>query len=401
MALKDLFVTPIVILVLVGIGYAIRPLVSSPATRIYFFPAFLAKVIGAIALGAIYQFYYGGGDTLNYYFHGTTPIWEAFLDRPYKAIQLIFANGIHQHDTLAYSSRIWFFSDLPSYFVIRVGALFSLITGNTYSAMAVLFAAFSFSGAWAMYQALLKFYPQLHRPLALAIFFIPSVVFWGSGMMKDTLTLGALGWLTWAMVSIFFERRRIILSVLIILLGSYLLYSIKIYIILCFAPAAMLWVGIEQYTKIRQPVLRALLLPIFIGVIAGVSYIAIQRIGQDNARYSIDSLSRAAEVTARWINYVSEVEGGAGYTLGDFDYSPAGIARKFFPAIFVTLFQPFLWQASNPVMLISALESFLLFALTLYILFRARGGHFRKLLSNNSLFLFSFIFSMAFAAAVG
>ena len=40
-------------------------------------PAFTLKIIGAILLGIIYQFYYKGGDTLNYW-HQTTVINSAF-----------------------------------------------------------------------------------------------------------------------------------------------------------------------------------------------------------------------------------------------------------------------------------------------------------------------------------
>ncbi|HAA14526.1 MAG TPA: hypothetical protein DCE41_23715 [Cytophagales bacterium] len=401
MEVKDLFITPIYIVIVLGLAFTIRPLVTTQQTQKYFFPALLLKIFGAIVLGLIYQFYYQGGDTFTYYTHGTQHIWEAFLDRPSKALKLIFLKAQLDADTVEFSRQIWTYYDPASYFVVRVGGIFSLVSFNTYSTMAILFSVFSFSGGWAMYRALLKFYPQLHLPFAVAIFFIPSVVFWGSGLLKDTLTLGALGWLVWAIVGLFFVKRRFVIHGIIALSALYIIYSIKIYIVLCFIPAAILWVGYDWYSGISRMEIKILVAPLVLAILAGFSYLLVTEIGQGDERYSIDNLGRAAEVTARWINFVSEKEGGAGYTLGDFDYSPVGIARKTLPAIFVTLYQPFLWQASNPVMLISALESFALLMLTLWILVQGGWKVLRPALLHNSLFLFAFLFSLSFAAAVG
>src|SRR5690606_30473179 len=106
---------------------------------------------------------------------------------------------------------IWYYRDPNSYFVVRLAALFDLFTFHTYSATALLFSVFSFSGAWALYQGLCRKYPFANRQLAVAVLFVPSVVFWGSGILKDTITLGALGWLTWALLHLIeFSRKNLL-----------------------------------------------------------------------------------------------------------------------------------------------------------------------------------------------
>ena len=142
-------------------------------------PGLTLKIIGAISLGLIYQFYYKGGDTLNYFDRGSKYIWEAFRDSPLKGLQLMFANGEYNPETFQYASEIIYYNDLPSYFVVRVAIFFDLLTFHTYSATAVLFAVFSFSGLWAMYTVFYRMLPKMHLQLAIAIFFIPSVFFWG------------------------------------------------------------------------------------------------------------------------------------------------------------------------------------------------------------------------------
>ena len=167
-------------------------------------------MIGALALGMIYQFYYGGGDTFNYFTHGSEHIWEAFLEKPELGLKLLMSSGgAHDLETFEYSSRIWYYKDEHSYIIVRIVAFFDLFTFHTYSATALFFSAFSFSGLWAMFQAIAKKYPTRIKWMAYIILFVPSVIFWGSGILKDTITLGALGWLTYAVINIISFKRII------------------------------------------------------------------------------------------------------------------------------------------------------------------------------------------------
>src|SRR5260221_13143816 len=87
-----------------------RPIVTDEITRRYFFPAITLKIIGAIALGLIYQFYYHGGDTYNYHSIGSRVVWGAFWDSPLVGIKLLI-NGSDISGAYPYYSRIPFFTD--------------------------------------------------------------------------------------------------------------------------------------------------------------------------------------------------------------------------------------------------------------------------------------------------
>ena len=115
----------------------------------------------------------------------------------------------------------------------------------------------------------------------------------------------------------------------------------------------------------------------------------------------IEDISRTAEATARWLTYVSTREGGSGYSLGDFDYSTSGILRKTPAAIWVTLFRPYIWEAKNPVMLLSALESTIFLLVTLFVLFRVLARGRWRPLPGHPVIIFCFAFAISFAFAVG
>ena len=75
--------------------------------------------------------------------------------------------------------------------------------------------------------------------------------------------------------------------------------------------------------------------------------------------YSLDSMQKTAEGFKSWHTYLGDTTGGSSYSLGYFDYSAFGIARKAPLALVITLFGPFVWQIKNIVMLMSGVESFL------------------------------------------
>src|SRR5690606_9097304 len=167
---RDLIVTPILLIIIYALAWLIRDRVTDEVTRRYYFPALTVRIIGALAVGFIYQFYYGGGDTIAYHTHGSRHIWEAFADNPLYGFELLFSNGQHQPETFSYSSRIWYFRDQQSFFLIRVAAVFDLITFSSYSGTAALFAVVSFFGAWLLFCMFYDIYLAVHTWIAVSCF---------------------------------------------------------------------------------------------------------------------------------------------------------------------------------------------------------------------------------------
>ena len=400
MEYKDFLITPVYLGLFYILAYMIRPFVTNGLTRRFFIPALTVKFAGAIIVGLIYQFYYGGGDTFSFTTHGSSHIWEAFLDSPGKAFRMLTLNaGERDPETFEYTSRIPFYKDRSSYFIIRVAGLFSFFSFHTYSTIALFFALLSFTGSWAFYNVFCNLYNHLSKPLAYGILFVPSVFFWGSGILKDTLTLAALGWFTYAIYRLFIINKRSLSSLVLIAISSYVLINVKIYIFLCFAPAAILWVFIYKSSQIRSQFIKIITLPFFLVIGAGIGYYAIDSASGLDNRYQLDHLAERAMITAHDIRYMTGRNAGSGYSLGELDGSFTNMLLLAPAAINVSLFRPYLWEVRNPLMLISALESFAILILTLWIIFR-KGRTLIPQLKNPNI-LFCLIFSLTFAFAVG
>jgi hypothetical protein len=397
--LRDFIVTPILVILVYWLAYVIRPHVTDGINRKYFFPALTFKIIGAIALGFLYQFYYDGGDTFNFHTIGSRLIWEAFWESPGKGFDLLLSKGEYLAGTYGYASKIYFYQDQSSFFVIRIATLFDLLTYSTYSGTAVLFALFSFVGSWAFFSAMYRQAPQLHLHTALAILFIPSVLFWGSGLLKDTVTFSCLGLMTYSINNIFISRHQKIGSIFLLIISAWIIFSVKKYILLCFLPAALLWIYADRLAKIRSLILKVLIIPVIAILLVCTGYFSIVLIGMDDPRYALDKIAMTAQITAYDIGFYSGKDAGSGYSLGELDGTFTNMINKAPQAINVSLFRPYLWEIRNPLMFFSAIESFFFLGLTLYAIAKSRSNIFKAM--ANPVVIFCFVFSLTFAFAVG
>ena len=396
MGVQDLIVTPIYFFILLMVAYLIRPLVTNPLTKKYFLPALLVKFGGAIAIGLIYQFYYSWGDTYTY-FREARIIWGIFLESPENGLRLIFQSKYELNDLFHYTNRLWTFNSSNNYSLIRILSFVNLFTFNTYSATALLFACFSFSGSWAFYSSISRVYPNSNKKLAFAVLFIPSVVIWGSGIFKDTITFSALLWLAWSTFNIIENKRRH-LSYYLIGIGSILLIgSIKVYILICFIPMAVIWFFAKKATLIKNQVLKIVSVPFLLVIATLFAFLGAQQAASIDKKYALENLATTAQVTAYDIAYYSGA-GGSTYTLGALDGSWISMLRLAPKAISVSLFRPFLWEVSNILMLLSAIESLVFTLFTLRLVFGVRG---RIRSIGQPFLLFCLSFSIIFAFAVG
>jgi hypothetical protein len=396
--IKDLVVTPVFLFLVYVAAYIIRPHVTDEVTRRYFIPALTVRIVSAICLGLLYQFYYDGGDTFNFHTYGSRKVWEAFISDPDKGFRL-FTRSADQSGLYRISSAIPFYYDDSSFFIVRIAAAIDLFTFSTYSATATVFAIINFVGMWLFFQTFYRLYPDLHKHIAVAAFFIPSVVFWGSGLLKDSITLASLGAATYTLYQLALIKK-IRVQYLVVFVGSLLvLYNIKIYILLTFLPASVLWIFMDNFRRMGSLMLRLVLFPLVFSAALLVGFYAMIKAAEDNPKYSLGAIAKTAQVTAYDIRYWTGKSAGSGYSLGELDGSWQSMIRLAPQAINVSLFRPYLWEVKNPLMVLSAIESFALLLLTLFLIGKARLKFF--VLLTNPTILFCVMFSLAFAFAVG
>ena len=94
----------------------------------YYLPALNVRLLGNFLAALIYQYYYHGGDTFEY-FWGISRIWEAFIYRPSLALELIFEPAAsHSWEAISFRHPYLRYPDTGA--VLRIGGFFSLLTAE-------------------------------------------------------------------------------------------------------------------------------------------------------------------------------------------------------------------------------------------------------------------------------
>lgn len=402
LTIQDLLLTPIYLSVILFITLAIRGSIKDRGIRVYFMWGIWLKIFGAIALGIIYNTYYGGDTNLFYRDGGI--IWQTLLKSPSMGIRLMFFTeaGDNSPELFQYVNRIYYYIDSHSFAVLRISAFFDIFTFHTYTINAIFFAIISFTGIWSMFKVWYHLFPRLVRPLGVAMFYIPSVIFWGSGLLKDTITIGALGWMFYGVYFGVILRRKLFQNILLILLGAWVSNAIKQYVLLIFLPSALLWLFLQYRNRIKSRPLKIIMLPVLLSVAVPAGFFAVTQITGEQSQYNLDRVAQNNKINADWLEYVSEQQGGSGYSLGQLDGTIGNMLAKFPQAVWLALFRPYLWEARNPFMLLSAIESFFFLLLTFKVLFAASPGRIFGQFLNHPILVFSLAFTvvLAFASAV-
>ena len=369
--------------------------------RPYFLNGLMLKIVGAIFIGLVYQYYYGGGDT-RMYFAQAKVVNGAFFDSPWKWLNLILhIPAGYEGDYFPYTTQMPWYETLNNFMVVIIAAIFGIFTFTTYLPTAVIFAAVSFTGMWALFRTFAKQYPHLVPHLALAALFIPSTYIWGSGIFKDTICMFGLGWMTNGIFTLLIQRKLRPWGIALTILGVWLIIIIKIYILMAFLPAIGLWVVFTYSHKIKSSILRTslkvALIPVTLAGFLALSNIFATELGG----YSLENIENTANMTQEYINKTSEEFGGASYSIGEISFTPLGIAKVFPAAVNATLFRPYLWETGRPLQLLSSLETFLFLFVTLKILFKVGLVKSWKAIQEDPNIQFCLIFTMIFGFAVG
>src|SRR6266487_37707 len=358
--------------------------------RKYYIPALSIKIFGAIFIGLVYGYYYKSGDTF-YYFNQAQVLNSSFNESFAKWINLLFhipkgSDGNYYN----YISQIEWYRDPASYTVVAITAFLSIFTLNTYLPTAILFAFISFSGIWALFRTFASLYPQLTRPVAIAVLFIPSVVVWGSGIFKDTICLFGLGWLTYSTFRFLVQKDFSFRNIILAMLSFILIANIKLYILLGFTPALLMWIFFNYSQGIKNKSQKILVNFIFLGFVGSGFLFFMQRFANELGKYSLEKVAQTSSVTREWIYYSSGDE-GSGYDLGVFDPTIAGMISKFPLAVNVTLFRPYIWETKKIIVALSSLEAVLFLIITLKVLFMIGPVKIWKAISTDSTIQFCLI----------
>jgi len=398
----DFVLSPLYILIIFFVGKNIKQkrIKLNPEYE-FFTSGLLLKMIGAVIFCMIYTLYYEGGDTTAYHQAAVSLKKLSFY---HTDIYFKILTGNYIYEYLGYfdyrTGYPQYWRDPQSFLVVRLTSIIEFFSFNSYYVTSIILSAFSFTGIWKLYRLFCSYYPQLIEKFTYTTIFIPSLAFWGSGILKDTFTLTGACWFTFHIHEAVIKRKSFYKNIIIALISGYLVLKIKPYIILSLIPGALIWFAFQKLKSVGNSLARAVFGPLLFSIVLGFFLILFSSIKGDLGAYSsVESILNKASVTQKDLK--QDYNKGNSFDIGEFDPTISGVFRKFPIAVFSGIFRPTLLDAKNIVMFISAIENTLVLLGVIYVLFSV--GIFRTytIISNNPIIFFSILYAVLFSFSVG
>ncbi len=379
-----------------------------PRLKMLYFRSFYFKLICVFAFAMLTEFYFKGGDTSLYY-QATQDIRAAIKDNPdnlwlaLKSSKITYKNPLFDYfyyDNYEYDMTYNYMLSAANYFPSKLALLPSYLFFNSYLCICLCFGFFALGGAIRLFKTFYHFYPELWKPLAFACLFLPSVCYWSSGLLKDPICFGAVGYIAYAFLNIFVKKEKFFISAVIILFCGMLLYFIKVYILLVLVLALIIWQFAEVNKLIENKTLRSIfaILTFASSILVGyllLNYLTSMEAGQ---QYQLDKIAGNAEYQRQMYANVAQQTGNSD---SNFTINNSNPLLMVFGGIVATFYRPFVWEINTPIALLSALESSIFLFLTLFLIYKKGLKKFFSLSFSEPRILMCFIFAFVFSVAVG
>jgi len=397
----DILLSFIYSIVLIIFARQVKKRYTNSITKRYFIPFMGFKILSAVAFALLHAYIYKGGDTFLY-FAGTEFISNQMLHAAGDFYQYLFADNRAILNLPLYGELkvINSFSDPSTLLMSQISSIFYLLSFKQFLATTILLSVFSAFGIWALFSTFSNIYPRATQAFAVGILFYPTIGIWGSGILKDTITLAAIGWMFSSFYSLSL-RQNMIKSGLTILFAASLCLKLKPYILYTFLPAMLLWMQSNISGSIQNKMKRYFIAPIIIFSFGLSGYFFMTTVSENAGKYSLENVQGIAEGFQNWHTYLAETQNQSGYSLGEVSFTPLGILQKSPEALFVTYFRPTPFEIRNFATAFESFQSTILLLLTLYVFIKSGPLRSIRLILFNGHIRAFMVFSLLLGVAVG
>ncbi len=403
LTLFDLFFAIAMLLIASIWGYVVQQRNTNNPFYRFYTVGLLAKLLAGFTFCILYLTAYEG-DTLDY-FHGMNALnrvgqynFSHYLDLMLQGNKQEFYSYFTT-ETMHPDRHMWV--DPKSFFVIRILSPFAFLGLGSYVITTMLLSWFSFGFLWRMFLAFANLYPKIDFKIAVAVLFMPSVLFWGSAVLKDTIMMIAVSMFVVSFLNIAVKGRLTIGLGLRLVFAAWLMLNIKAYVLVAMIPGSAIWFAHGRILAIKNTFLRYSFYPFMLAISIIIGVFILSRLGDSFGEYSsMDKMVAKAKLTQEDLKR-GDSYGKNFYDIGTIENSPSALMRLLPQAVVAGLYRPFLWEARNPFIALSGLENLFTLFLTLSILWRTRIVRVFRFVGRDPILIFTLLFSFMFAFGIG
>ncbi len=209
--------------------------------------AYLLKISFGLGLAYVYQTFYNDRHTSDAYrFYDDAAVIHRSLQDEGPGIYIKLLTGARMRND---STAMRYYQEMthmerPFYTgflndnatIIRANAVVMHISRGVYHVHTAVWCFISMIGLTALLRLLLQFFPRKRAAMFFSVFLLPTVLFWGSGVLKEGILLLGLGLFLLGFFRFIYgtQRKRDVAKLLI---GLIILLFTKGYVLFCMVPA--------------------------------------------------------------------------------------------------------------------------------------------------------------------
>ena len=325
---------------------------------------FILKIFFGLLLWAIYTFYYTDRSTADIYkyFDDSKILNDILKTNPIHFFKILLGIGNNAPEFEPYYAQMHFWARKidsniynDSHTIIRFNSLVRFFSFGYYNVHTVFICFLSLIGLTGIYKTFAIYLQDKKTELLFVVFLLPSVLFWGSGVLKEGLIFFALGLLIYHFNKLFSTK-----SIFICIGVALLLALSKFYVWLAIVPSLLfiLWINKSNTSKVF---LKFILVIIVIGAVG----------------LNIDRFTSIQNPLVTLSQKQMEFNQLASGNLTDANNNPIAVAKSAIKiktleptlysfaknspqAIINTIFRPYIWELKSPLMLMAGLENLLI-----------------------------------------
>ena len=329
----------------------------------FVFPLFFCiKLFFGFLFYMVYTYYYADRATADMYkyFDDSKPLFECLIHDPSTFYQIVLKHDVSSSQAVFYLSQMnhWQLGyhrqfENSHQIIILFNVLCRFFSFGQLLPHLVFINFLSFLGLVGIWKSFRLFFPHKKIYFLFPVFLVPSVLFWCSGLLKESLIVFVLGFFLHSFFSLLKSDNHRWKHILCFVFFYFLLFQIKSYVAIAFLP--MIVIGIA----VRISNFRYVAASFLVGciLILGLGF-GIQTIFP-----SINPSKALNEKIYGFKEVMNAADPKSSFDIGSNEHMDTKDIIRLVPSsIAVCLFRPFPWEAKNPFTILVVLENFFLWS---------------------------------------
>ena len=321
------------------------------------------KLLAGIAVGILYFFFYKNeGDSFVFQKYSSA-LTQLLFTNPHEYFNIFFFTNLSEE-----SQQVLQYYDEPrAFFYIKVLSLLNILSFSNYWINGLYLSLFSFLGSWILSNSIVKIFNVSEWVAAFSFLFLPSFVFWTSGVLKESFGIGALFLIIAFSLQYIHQRKTTFLKILLLILLLFCCWKLKFYYVLVTVPTLISYFFIilieEKFSIIKNPILAALS---FISIFSLLAVTSVFLIPSLSFQYIWEIIFHSYKVIYQY----SLSAGKVAYELEDMGPELFKILKNSPEALWAGLIRPYLWESPMNFALLAGLENLFILGLLAGKVFR-------------------------------